>query len=292
MTRNEFQALLQNGPVILDGATGSNLRAAGLPAGVNTEAWVLDHPEVLIGLQRAYAEAGSQIVYAPTFGANRLNLTMYGLEDRVAEMNHALVALSKRAVDGRAMVAGDITTTGKRVDAGEINYEELIEVYRDQAENQLDAGVDLFVVETMMGVTECSAAIEAIRGLCDLPIMCTMSLDAVGGAYFDGDAEQAAQQLPALGADAVGVNCGQGPELYESVIARMKALTDAALIAKPNAGMPQMQSDGSALYAMTPTRFAREMRKLQKAGATILGGCCGTTPEHIRKLAEMCVGNA
>ena len=286
MTRNEFKALLQNGPVILDGATGSNLRAAGLPAGVNTEAWVLDHPEVLIGLQRAYAEAGSQIVYAPTFGANRLNLAMYGLEDRVAEMNHALVALSKRAVDGRAMVAGDITTTGKRVDAGEINYEELIEVYRDQAENQLDAGVDLFVVETMMGVTECSAAIEAIRGLCDLPIMCTMSLDAVGGAYFDGDAEQAAQQLPALGADAIGVNCGQGPELYESVIARMKALTDAALIAKPNAGMPQMQSDGSALYAMTPTRFAREMCKLQTAGATILGGCCGTTPEHIRALVK------
>ena len=288
MTRNEFQALLQNGPVILDGATGSNLRASGLPAGVNTEAWVLDHPEVLIGLQRAYAEAGSQIVYAPTFGANRLNLAMYGLEDRVTEMNHALVALSKRAVDGRAMVAGDITTTGKRVDADEISYEELIEIYRDQAENQLDAGVDLFVVETMMGVTECSAAIEAIRGLCDLPILCTMSLDAVGGAYFDGDAEQLAQQLPALGADAVGVNCGQGPELYESVIARMRALTDAPLIAKPNAGMPQMQPDGRAVYAMTPTRFAREMRKLQKAGAAILGGCCGTTPEHIRALREMC----
>ena len=117
-----------------------------------------------------------------------------------------------------------------------------------------------------------------------------MSLDAVGGAYFDGDAEQAAQQLPALGADAVGVNCGQGPELYESVIARMKTLTDAPLIAKPNAGMPEMQPDGRAVYGMTPTRFAREMRKLQKAGASILGGCCGTTPEHIRALREMCKG--
>ena len=290
MTRNEFQALLQNAPVLLDGATGSNLRASGMPAGVNTESWVLDHPEVLVALQRAYAEAGSQIVCAPTFGANRLNLSMYGLEDKVADFNHRLVALSKRAVDGRALVAADVTTTGKRVDADEVSYDELIEVYRDQAENALDAGVDLFIVETMLGVTECSAAIEAIRSLCDLPIFCTMSLDAVGGAYFDGDAEQAAQQLPALGADAVGVNCGQGPELYESVIARMKMLTDAPLIAKPNAGMPEMQPDGRAVYAMTPTRFAREMRKLQKAGASILGGCCGTTPEHIRALREMCKG--
>ena len=288
MTRNEFQTLLQNGPVFLDGATGSNLRAAGMPAGVNTEAWILEHPDVLAGLQRAYADAGSQIVCAPTFGANRLNLAMYGLEDKVSDFNHRLVALSKRAVDGRALVASDITTTGKRVDAGEVSYEELIDVYRDQAENQLDAGVDLFIVETMLGVTECSAAIEAIRSLCDLPILCTMSLDAVGSAYFDGDAEQLAQQLPALGADAVGVNCGQGPELYESVIAQMRALTDAPLIAKPNAGMPQMQPDGSAVYAMTPTRFAREMRKLQRAGATILGGCCGTTPDHIRALVEMC----
>ena len=288
MNRNEFHALLQSGTIFLDGATGSNLRAAGMPAGVNTEAWVLEHPDVLVGLQRAYAGVGSQIIYAPTFGANRQNLSMYGLEEKVADFNHRLVALSRRAADGRALVAGDITTTGKRVDAGEVCYEELIDVYRNQAENQLDAGVDLFVVETMMGVTECSAAIEAIRALCDLPILCTMSLDAVGGAYFDGDAEQLAQQLPALGADAVGVNCGQGPELYESVIARMRALTDAPLIAKPNAGMPQMQPDGSALYAMTPTRFAREMRKLQRAGASILGGCCGTTPEHIRALVEMC----
>ena len=288
MTQNEFQTLLHSGPVILDGATGSNLRAVGMPAGVNTEAWILDHPDALTDLQRAYAEAGSQIVCAPTFGANRLNLAMYGLEDKVSDFNHRLVALSKRAVDGRALVASDITTTGKRVDADEVSYDELIDVYREQAENQLDAGVDLFIVETMLGVTECSAAIEAIRTLCDLPILCTMSLDAVGGAYFDGDAEQLAQQLPTLGANAVGVNCGQGPELYETVIARMRALTDSPLIAKPNAGMPEMQPDGRAVYAMTPTRFAREMRKLQRAGASILGGCCGTTPDHIRALVEMC----
>ena len=289
MTRSGFQALLRNGTVILDGATGSNLRASGMPVGVCTEQWVLEHPEVLQNLQRAYVEAGSQIVYAPSFSANRLSLSMYGLEDRLEEMNRALVQISREAVGGRAYVAGDMATCGKPVDVeGGVRYEELIEVYREQAQLLVDAGVDLIGLETMMGVTECSAAIEAIRSVCDLPVMCTLTLDAVGAAYFDGDAELAAQTLPALGADAIGVNCGQGPELYVSVIQRMRAHTDLPLIAKPNAGLPVIQSDGSAVYGMSPGKFAREMTQLKKAGAGILGGCCGTTPEHIRMLKEMC----
>lgn len=289
MTRSEFQALLDKGPVILDGATGSNLRASGMPVGVCTEQWVLEHPEVLQNLQRAYVEAGSQIVYAPSFSANRLSLSMYGLEDRLEEMNRALVQISREAVGGRAYVAGDMATCGKPVDVeGGVSYDALIEVYREQAQLLVDAGVDLIGLETMMGVTECSAAIEAIRSVCDLPVMCTLTLDAVGAAYFDGDAELAAQTLPALGADAIGVNCGQGPELYVSVIQRMRAHTDLPLIAKPNAGLPVIQSDGSAVYGMSPGKFAREMTQLKKAGAGILGGCCGTTPEHIRMLKEMC----
>lgn len=287
MTRKEFRELLLSGPIILDGATGSNLRAAGMPVGISTEAWVLEHEEILMNLQRAYVEAGSQVVYAPTFGANAVTMAMYGRED-VEELNRALVALSRRAVEGRAFVAGDMTTTGKRVDGDEISYDALMEVYRRQAQSQLDAGVDLFVVETMLGVTECSAAIEAVRSICDLPVMCTMTLDAIGGAYFDGDAEQLALALPELGADAIGVNCGQGPELYENVVARMASLTDTPIIAKPNAGMPVIQEDGSAVYSMTPGKFGREMRKLQKAGAKILGGCCGTTPEYIQMLREFC----
>ena len=289
MTRSEFQALLNKGPVILDGATGSNLRASGMPVGVCTEQWVLEHPAVLQNLQRAYVEAGSQIVYAPSFSANRLSLSMYGLEDRLEEMNRALVQISREAVGGRAYVAGDMATCGKPVDVeGGVSYDALIEVYREQAQLLVDAGVDLIGLETMMGVTECSAAIEAIRSVCDLPVMCTLTLDAVGAAYFDGDAELAAQTLPALGADAIGVNCGQGPELYVSVIQRMRAHTDLPLIAKPNAGLPVIQSDGSAVYGMSPGKFAREMQQLKKAGAGILGGCCGTTPEHIRMLKEVC----
>lgn len=289
MTRSEFQALLNSGAILLDGATGSNLRASGMPVGVCTEQWVLEHPEVLQNLQRDYVDAGSRIVYAPSFGANRLSLSMYGLEDKLAEMNRALVLISRDAVGGRAYVAGDMATCGKPVDVeGGVSYDTLIEVYREQAQLLVDAGVDLIGLETMMGVTECSAAIEAVRSVCDLPVMCTLTLDAVGAAYFDGDAELAAQTLPALGADAIGVNCGQGPELYVSVIQRMRAHTDLPLIAKPNAGLPVIQSDGSAVYGMSPGKFAREMVQLKKAGASILGGCCGTTPEHIRMLKEIC----
>lgn len=288
MTRKEFRQMAASGPIILDGATGSNLRNAGLPAGVSTESWVLEHPDVLSALQRAYADAGSQIIYAPTFGANAITQALYGREEEVDAMNRDLVEISKRAVGGRALIAGDMTTTGKRVDGGEIDYAQLMSIYRRQAQALLDAGVDLFVIETMLGLTESSAAIEAVRSICDLPILCTLTLDAIGGAYFDGDADQAAQSLPELGADAIGVNCGQGPELYESVITRMSALTDVPIIAKPNAGLPQIQPDGSAVYSMSPVKFAREMRKLQHAGAQLLGGCCGTTPEHIRMLKKFC----
>ncbi len=290
MTRKEFLNLLNEGPLFLDGATGSNLRAVGMPVGVSTEAWILDHPDALIDLQRAYVDAGSMAVCAPSFGANRLALAMHGLEDRVEEFNHRLVELSRRAVGGRARIAGDMSPTGKPLDVeGGVSYAEAMDAYREQAEALLDAGVDYFAIETMLSVTECCAAIEAVRLLsADIPICCTLTLDAVGNAYFGGDASEAAQHLPALGADAIGVNCGQGPELYEGIIARMRALTDAPIIAKPNAGLPEIQSDGSARYAMTSTRFAREMRKLQRAGANILGGCCGTTPEHIRALVELC----
>lgn len=288
MTREEFRdRALQT--LILDGATGSNLRSMGMPIGVCTEAWILDNPEPLQALQGAYADAGSDVVYAPTFCANRIGLARYGLEGKLIDMNRRLIALSRAAVGTRALVAADLTTTGLRVDeAGGIGYAELIEVYAEQASAQYAEGVDLFAVETMLGVTECSAAIEGIRSVCDLPILCTLTLDAVGAAYFDGDAEQAAHTLPQLGVDAIGVNCGGGPELAESVVKNMRALTDLPIIAKPNAGMPEILPDGTAHYAMTPTRFARGMHKLQKLGASLLGGCCGTTPEHIRALAEMC----
>ena len=282
MTREAFADLCRAGWVLLDGATGSNLRAAGMPVGVCVEAWVLEHPQVLLELQRAYIRAGSRIIYAPTFGANRINLARYGLDARADEMNRALLARSREAASGsNVLIAADISTTGIRLDAGEISYDALMDVYRAQAQVLADEGVDLFAVETMLGVDECSAAIEAIRDVCDLPIICTLTLDGTGKAYFDGDAELAAQQLPQLGADAVGVNCGHGPALYTNVVANMAAHATVPIVCKPNAGMPQILPDGSARYDMTPAEFAAQMLKIRVAGATLLGGCCGTTPEYI-----------
>ena len=285
MTRTEFSAWCKT-VRLLDGATGSMLRAAGMPVGVCSERWVLDHPDAVIALQRAYLAAGSEIVYAPSFGANRVLLAHHGLQNEVAAFNRDLVAVSREAVGTKAFIAGDMTTTGRPVTPGDDGaYAELLDIYREQAEALLTAGVDLFAVETMMGVTECMAAIEAIRSLCDAPILCTLSVYADGKCYFDGSAAEAAEVLPGLGADAVGLNCSAGPDQLASVIRAMQAAAgQTPVVAKPNAGLPTITETGAAVYDMGPEPFARHMLALKDAGATLLGGCCGTTPAHIAAL--------
>ena len=177
LTTQQFHEKIAAGLRYLDGATGSNLRAAGMPKGCCTEQWVLENPEPLVALQRAYAAAGSQIIYAPTFGANRVLLGHHDLQREVRALNRDLVQLGREAVGTSALLAGDITTTGRPITPGDDSaYETLLEIYREQAEALLEAGVDLFAVETMMGVTECMAAIEAIRSLCETPILCTLSV--------------------------------------------------------------------------------------------------------------------
>ena len=264
MTRTEFSAWCKT-VHLLDGATGSMLRRAGMPAGVCSETWILDHPQTLIALQRAYLAAGSEIIYAPTFGANRV-----------------LVGTS-------ALLAGDMTTTGRPVTPGDDSaYETLLEIYREQAEALLEAGVDLFAVETMMGVTECMAAIEAIRSLCETPILCTLSVYSDGKCYFDGSAEEAAELLPGLGADAVGINCSSGPDQMGSVVRMMhRAAGDTPIAAKPNAGLPTITETGEAVYSMGPGDFVRHMQALKASGAALLGGCCGTTPEFIAAMRSL-----
>lgn len=288
MTRDEFSALCRAGTVLLDGATGTNLIRAGMPRGVCTEAWVLEHPAVLRQLQSAYAMAGSQIVYAPTFCANRVSLRQFGLDGRLREMNRALVALSREAVGADVLVAGDMTTLGRPVEeAGTYSYASLLSVYREQAETLLEAGADLFAVETMMGVSECMAAVEAIRSVCDKPVICTLSVQSDGKCYFDGSAAEAAPALEALGADAVGVNCASGPDQLESVMAMMRRACRLPVVAKPNAGLPKILDDGTAVYSMDAPTFAAHMKKLIAVGAGIVGGCCGTTPEYIAALKRI-----
>ena len=285
MNRTEFQNWTKHHIRLMDGATGSNLMKAGMPRGVCTEQWVLKHPDAILTLQSAYKAAGSDMVYAPTFCANRIALSGYGLQDDVSRMNRELVALSKKAVGSGVLVAGDMTTTGKPADPEDSEgYQLLLDAYREQAEALISAGADLIGVETMMGVNECVAAIEAIRSLGDIAVICTLSVQSDGKCYFDGSVFEAAELLEALGADAIGVNCSTGPDQLESVIRTLKNTCTLPIIAKPNAGMPKISDSGEAVYSMESDEFAQHMERLVEAGASLIGGCCGTTPEFIEAL--------
>lgn len=293
MTRKAFREMIESRIVILDGATGSNLQRAGMPTGVCPEQWILEHPQVLIDLQRAYVEAGTNIVYAPTFTASRIKLEEYGLEDRLEQMNRDLVALSKKAVaDSGALVAGDLTMTGKQLaPIGDLPFETLIGVYKEQAAVLADAGVDLFVVETMMSLQETRAALIAIREVCDLPIMASLTYESDGRTLYGTDAKTAMVVLQSLGADAVGLNCSTGPAEMVSAVEQMREIANIPVLAKPNAGLPELE-DGETVYRMTPEEFATAGATLVEAGASIVGGCCGTTPAHIKALADAVKGLA
>lgn len=278
--------MLGKGPVILDGATGTNLQKAGMPVGVCPEQWILEHPGLLVDLQRRYVEAGSNILYAPTFTANRIKLEEYGIENRVADMNRELVALSKQAAGGKALVAGDLTMTGKQLyPLGDLDFEELVAVYREQAMAIYEAGADLFVVETMMSLQECRAAVFAIHEVCSLPILVSLTFHEDGRTLYGTDPVTAAAVLQSLGADAVGMNCSTGPEAMIGVVEQMAEYSTIPILVKPNAGMPKLR-DGETVYEMTPEEFALAGKRLVEAGAAILGGCCGTTPEFIGALKQ------
>ena len=280
--------MTQEGVVLLDGATGSNLMKAGLPRGVSAEQWVTEHPDVLQELQRAYVEAGSKIVYAPTFAANRISLANFGLESQVEQLNTRLVKISREAVEGRAFVAGDLTTTGQLMEPkGDMTYEKLYHAYQEQVRALADAGADLLVAETMLSVEETIVALDAAQSVCQLPVMCTLSLEADGTALYGGNAGEAVVTLQEMGAAAVGLNCSVGPDQLESVVRNMKEAATVPVIAKPNAGMPSINEKGEAVYSMNEDDFARYTKILVEAGAGIVGGCCGTTPDYIRKLAQI-----
>ncbi len=290
MTKEEFQTLVKKGPILLDGATGTNLQNAGMPVGVCPEQWILENSEVLVELQRQYVEAGTDILFAPTFTANRIKLEEYGLADHIETMNRQLVELSKSAAAGKALVAGDITMTGRQLyPLGDFMFEDLVDVYKEQAAFICEAGADLFVVETMMSLQECRAAVLAIREVCDLPIMVSLTYNEDGRTLYGTDPATAVIVLQSLGADAVGLNCSTGPEAMLPLVEEMQKYATIPILAKPNAGLPELE-DGRTVFKTTPEEFASVGVQLVTAGASILGGCCGTTPAHIKALHEAVAG--
>lgn len=292
-----FRDYLKQGFVVLDGGTGSNLQEHGMQAGDCPETWILEHPDVFVELQKGYIEAGSDVLYAPTFTCNRIKLKEYGLENRQKEITEQLVELSKRAVresktERKIYIAGDMTMTGEQLyPIGTLGFEELIDVYKEQAKLLWDAGVDLFAVETMMSLQECRGAVLAIRETCgeEVPVVVTLTFQDDMRTLYGTNPETAVIVLEAMGVDAVGVNCSAGPDRMSEIVRRMVSVSGIPVVVKPNAGLPEL-IDGKTTYNMKPEEFAEAMEGIAGLGATVLGGCCGTTPEHIRCLCESLIG--
>jgi 5-methyltetrahydrofolate--homocysteine methyltransferase len=272
-------------PIILDGATGTQLQKRGYAGGQCAEEWVLKHPESITAIQQDYVSSGSQIVYASTFGANRVKLEENGIFNQVQDYNTRLAALSKKAVDGRAWVAGDIAPTGKFLaPMGDTSFDELVDIYTEQARALEEAGVDLFVVETMMTLPEARAAVLAVKSVSQKPVFVTFTCDQNGKTLTGTDVTAALLVMQGMGVDAFGLNCSVGPEDMLVQLKRLSEYAEVPLIAKPNAGMPEVVN-GETVYRCTPEEFAVCVPEFAAAGVAIFGGCCGTEAGHIQVLS-------
>jgi 5-methyltetrahydrofolate--homocysteine methyltransferase len=288
-----WHALLADQPVVLaDGAMGTMLFAAGLQFGDPPEVWNLSHPDVVRRIHRGYLDAGSRILMTNTFGGNRLRLSLHNLEHRVRELNQTAAVLLRGEVDaagGQALVAGDIGPTGSIMEpTGTLAYDEAVEVFAEQAAGLIAGGVDLIWIETMSDLMEVRAAIEGVRREAPaIPLIATMTFDTRGHTMMGVSPEQAVKALSTWGADAVGGNCGNGPDELLGVIERMHAAEPGVvLVAKSNAGMPELV-DMQAVYRADPATMATAVSAMVEAGATIVGGCCGTTPAHLAAMAPI-----
>lgn len=285
MTKADFQKLVSEKIVMLDGATGTELIKRGMPQGVSPEQWIIDNPAAITDIHNKYFEAGADIVYVPTFGGNRFKLEEFGLESETHKINSELAGIAKRNASGKGMVFGDIGPTGKFIEPfGEVPFEQAVDVFKEQVAGLLDGGVDGFVIETMMDVQEARAALLAVRESCDLPVIVTMTFDETQRTLTGNDPVSALITFQGMGVDAFGCNCSTGPADMIKVIELIKPFATVPLLAKSNAGMPKLVG-GRTVFDMTPEQFASHVPGFVAAGANILGGCCGTTPEHIKAQA-------
>lgn len=290
MRKDEFRQMVRDKIVLLDGATGTELHKRGMPQDVCPEQWVLAHAGALREVQHAYMEAGAGIILTCTFGANRFKLKEFGLENQVFTLNRDLAQISKATAGDRCLVAGDLTTTGQFVEPfGDVKFEDIVDVYKEQVRGLLAGGVDLFIVETMIDLQETRAAVLAIRETCDLPVIASMTFDESARTLTGSDPLTVLITLQNLGADAVGANCSTGPGGMLRVIELMASYAQVPLMVKPNAGMPRLV-DGHTVFDMGPEEFGRYAVDFVAQGAVLLGGCCGTTPRHIQSLRESIAG--
>ena len=284
LTKEEFHQLLKDGPMLLDGATGSNLQKAGMPRGCCTEQWILDNPQALTDLQRQYAEAGSRVLYAPTFQAQPIALERENLADRTEEVNARLVQLTRSAAPG-CLVAGNLTTLATFTDSFDPeNFDLLVENYSRQIRGLVDGGVDLLAAETLMYPLEAEAILTAaeLEGVGTVMYSFTMQPD---GALFSGmDASKVLSELEDAGAAAVGFNCVAADLFTAGLVSKLRRRLKGPILCKPNAGIPVIGPDNLPHYPMEPEEFAGILADCRQMGASILGGCCGTDPHFIAAL--------
>jgi 5-methyltetrahydrofolate--homocysteine methyltransferase len=272
--------------LVADGATGTMLQAAGLPAGLPGEAWVLERPEEIKDLHRAYLAAGSRLILTSTFGGTRARLEAAGLGPQVTAISRRAAELAREVAGDDVYVGGDIGPTGEMMPPlGKMTYESAVVMFAEQASALAEGGVDCIYIETMSDLNEAKAAVEGARRVCDLPLFCTFSFDHHGRTGMGVSPQQAARELAAMGAQAVGANCGHAPE---EVLDFLPVMAEAApglfLIAKPNAGIPRMVNRKAA-YDASPDRMAGLAERFVALGARVVGACCGSSPEHIAAMA-------
>ena len=280
---NLIPQLIAGGPVVTDGAWGSLFLSLGLDPGELGDAWNLSHPDRVEAVPRAYVEAGSRVILTNTFRSNRITLARYGLAEKLEEINRTGVEISRRAAAGRARVFASLGSTGKLLLTGETTPEELSAVFSEQVQILASAGADAIVIETMGDLAETVLAVQAARAT-GLPVVACMVFDTGKNkdrTLMGATPEQVAAELAAAGADVIGANCGQGIAGYIPICRRLRAATDRPLWIKPNAGLPEIV-DGRTVYRTTPEEFAAHIPALLEAGASFIGGCCGTTPDFIR----------
>ncbi len=284
LTKEAFHSLIAGGLFLLDGATGSNLRLAGMPRGESTEKWVLENPEVLTNLQRRYVEAGSQIIYAPTFQAQPIALEKLGLGDKCEEINARLVQLSRQAASN-CLIAGNLTTLATFMDSwDEDQFDILVENYARQIRGLMDGGADLLAAETLMYPQEAEAILTAAELEGASCCMYSFTMQADGSLFSGRDAGPILRELEKSGAAAVGFNCVSADMMTPYLVTKLRRYVKGPLICKPNAGNPIIGPDGLARYDMRPEEFAAIVSQCRTNGATLIGGCCGTDPSYIAAL--------
>lgn len=285
MSGQELMLLAESETVVADGAMGTMLQTHGMTAGICPELWNVEHADAVASVHAAYIAAGSRMIGTNTFGGNRIKLDAYGLGNRVAELNHAGIALARTAAGPENFVAASIGPTGKFLEPlGDMAFEEAVDVFEEQARTQVDAGADVILMETFSDMAEIKAALAgALRT--GVPCFCTMAFDTGGRTMMGVDPVTAAVELTDAGAAGVGANCGLGPDGTLDIVCQIREITSGIVIAQPNAGLPEIVN-GQTVYNSSAKEMAAYAVRFAQMGINIIGGCCGTTPEHIRAMAQ------